>query len=140
MEVNKEAAQQANDSAEAAAISARTWTIITSLVGALAALFIGLLLTRSIVHRLGKVVAAANVIAQQDLVSLAGLADALAAGDSSRSLTLKSNELDAASADKIGDLARSFYNGDFNLIKNNLNTCMDAINSLKSDLGQLIQG
>ena len=39
----------------------------------------------------------------------------------------------------IPDKITDNYNGDFNEIKNNLNTCIDAVSSLVSDAGMLAE-
>ena len=51
---------------------------------------------------------AAQKLAQKDLGALVALANSLAEGDISQSLTLKSRELQVSSHDEIGELAESF--------------------------------
>jgi methyl-accepting chemotaxis protein len=54
-------------------------------------------------------------------------------------LNVAANYVDRISHGDIPPKITEVYNGDFNVIKNNLNTCIDAVNSLVSDTGVLIK-
>jgi len=55
-------------------------------------------------------------------------------------LTMAANYVDQISKGDIPAKITDPYNGDFNLIKNNLNTCIDAIGGLVSDTEALVDG
>jgi methyl-accepting chemotaxis protein len=52
-------------------------------------------------------------------------------------LNIAANYVDRISKGDIPTKITDTYNGDFNVIKNNLNTCIDAVNLLVSDAGML---
>jgi methyl-accepting chemotaxis protein len=52
-------------------------------------------------------------------------------------LNVAADYVDKISKGDIPSKITDSYNGDFNLIKNNLNTCIDAVNALVSDAGML---
>jgi len=52
-------------------------------------------------------------------------------------LNVAANYVDRISRGDIPAKITDTYNGDFNTIKNNLNTCIDAVNALVSDAGML---
>jgi methyl-accepting chemotaxis protein len=54
-------------------------------------------------------------------------------------LNVAANYVDRISRGDIPARITDTYNGDFNTIKNNLNTCVDAVNSLVSDAGLLVK-
>lgn len=53
-------------------------------------------------------------------------------------LNMAANYVDQISKGDIPDKITDTYNGDFNVIKNNLNTCIDAINMLVAETGMLV--
>jgi len=54
-------------------------------------------------------------------------------------LNVAANYVDRISKGDIPAKITDTYNGDFNTIKSNLNTCIDAVNSLVSDAGLLVK-
>jgi methyl-accepting chemotaxis protein len=54
-------------------------------------------------------------------------------------LNVSANYVDRISHGDIPARITDTYNGDFNTIKNNLNTCIDAVNSLVTDAGTLVK-
>ena len=54
-------------------------------------------------------------------------------------LNVAANYVDRISKGDIPAKITDSYNGDFNTIKNNLNTCIDAVNSLVNDAGLLVK-
>ena len=50
-------------------------------------------------------------------------------------MNVSANYVDRISQGDIPAKITDTYNGDFNIIKNNLNTCIDAVNSLVADAG-----
>jgi len=54
-------------------------------------------------------------------------------------LNVSANYVDRISKGDIPARITDTYNGDFNTIKNNLNTCIDAVNALVSDAGALVK-
>ena len=54
-------------------------------------------------------------------------------------LNVAANYVDRISKGDIPSKITDTYNGDFNTIKNNLNTCIDAVNSLVADAGMLVK-
>ncbi len=52
-------------------------------------------------------------------------------------LNVAANYVDRISKGDIPNKITDSYNGDFNILKNNLNTCVDAVNLLVSDAGML---
>jgi len=54
-------------------------------------------------------------------------------------LNVSANYVDRISKGDIPAKITDTYNGDFNVLKNNLNTCIDAVNSLVSDAGLLVK-
>ena len=54
-------------------------------------------------------------------------------------LNVSANYVDRISKGDIPAKITDIYNGDFNTIKNNLNTCIDAVNALVSDAGILVK-
>ncbi len=52
-------------------------------------------------------------------------------------LSMAADYVDQISRGAIPQKITDTYNGDFNIIKNNLNTCIDAVNNLVSDAGTL---
>jgi len=52
-------------------------------------------------------------------------------------LNVSANYVDRISHGDIPEKITDIYNGDFNTIKNNLNTCIDAVNALVTDAGIL---
>ena len=55
-------------------------------------------------------------------------------------LNVAANYVDQISKGAIPAKITDNYNGDFNVIKNNLNTCIDAVNALVADANMLAQG
>ncbi len=53
-------------------------------------------------------------------------------------LNMAANCVDRISKGEIPEKITDTYNGDFNVIKNNLNTCIDAVNSLVAETGMLV--
>ena len=54
-------------------------------------------------------------------------------------LNVASNYVDRISKGAIPEKITDQYNGDFNTIKNNLNMCINAINTLVADANMLAQ-
>jgi len=54
-------------------------------------------------------------------------------------LNVSANYVDRISKGDIPSRITDTYNGDFNTIKGNLNTCIDAVNALVSDAGMLVK-
>jgi methyl-accepting chemotaxis protein len=54
-------------------------------------------------------------------------------------LNVSANYVDRISHGDIPSKITDTYNGDFNTIKNNLNTCIEAVNSLVTDAGMLVK-
>ncbi len=54
-------------------------------------------------------------------------------------LNVAANYVDNISKGAIPDKITDTYNGDFNILKNNLNTCIDAVNALVDDAAMLAQ-
>ena len=54
-------------------------------------------------------------------------------------LNVAANYVDRISRGDIPPRITDTYNGDFNTLKNNLNTCIDAVNALVSDAGMLVK-
>ena len=54
-------------------------------------------------------------------------------------LNVSANYVDRISRGDIPTRITETYNGDFNTIKNNLNTCIDAVNALVGDAGMLVK-
>jgi methyl-accepting chemotaxis protein len=54
-------------------------------------------------------------------------------------LNVAANYVDQISKGAIPAKITDTYNGDFNTIKNNLNTCIDAVNALVADAGMLVK-
>ena len=54
-------------------------------------------------------------------------------------LNVSANYVDRISRGDIPYLITDTYNGDFNVLKNNLNTCIDAVNALVADAGTLVK-
>jgi methyl-accepting chemotaxis protein len=54
-------------------------------------------------------------------------------------LNVAANYVDRISRGEIPTRITDTYNGDFNTIKNNLNTCIDAVNTLVADAGVLVK-
>ena len=54
-------------------------------------------------------------------------------------LNVAANYVDRISRGDIPSKITDTYNGDFNTIKNNLNTCIDAVNALVGDAGMLVK-
>jgi len=54
-------------------------------------------------------------------------------------LNVAANYVDRISRGDIPARITDTYNGDFNTLKNNLNTCIDAVNSLVADAGMLVK-
>jgi len=54
-------------------------------------------------------------------------------------LNVSANYVDRISKGDIPAKITDTYNGDFNTIKNNLNTCIDAVNALVADAGVLVK-
>jgi len=54
-------------------------------------------------------------------------------------LNVAANYVDRISKGDIPSKITDTYNGDFNTLKNNLNTCIDAVNSLVADAGMLVK-
>jgi methyl-accepting chemotaxis protein len=54
-------------------------------------------------------------------------------------LNVAANYVDRISRGDIPARITDTYNGDFNTLKNNLNTCIDAVNALVSDAGMLVK-
>jgi methyl-accepting chemotaxis protein len=54
-------------------------------------------------------------------------------------LNVAANYVDRISKGDIPARITDTYNGDFNTLKNNLNTCIDAVNALVSDAGGLVK-
>ena len=54
-------------------------------------------------------------------------------------LNVAANYVDRISRGDIPAKITDTYNGDFNVLKNNLNTCIDAVNALVSDAGMLVK-
>jgi methyl-accepting chemotaxis protein len=54
-------------------------------------------------------------------------------------LNVSANYVDRISHGDIPAKITDTYNGDFNTIKNNLNTCIDAVNALVTDAGMLVK-
>jgi len=54
-------------------------------------------------------------------------------------LNVAANYVDRISRGDIPAKITDSYNGDFNVLKNNLNTCIDAVNALVADAGLLVK-
>ncbi|MGA2349885.1 MAG: methyl-accepting chemotaxis protein [Terracidiphilus sp.] len=54
-------------------------------------------------------------------------------------LNVSANYVDRISRGDIPTRITDTYNGDFNVLKNNLNTCIDAVNALVNDAGTLVK-
>jgi methyl-accepting chemotaxis protein len=54
-------------------------------------------------------------------------------------LNVSANYVDRISRGDIPAKITDTYNGDFNVLKNNLNTCIDAVNALVADAGMLVK-
>ena len=54
-------------------------------------------------------------------------------------LNVAANYVDRISHGDIPAKITDTYNGDFNVLKNNLNTCIDAVNALVTDAGMLVK-
>ncbi len=54
-------------------------------------------------------------------------------------LNVSANYVDRISRGDIPAKITDSYNGDFNVLKNNLNTCIDAVNALVADAGMLVK-
>jgi methyl-accepting chemotaxis protein/glutamine amidotransferase PdxT len=54
-------------------------------------------------------------------------------------LNVSANYVDRISRGDIPAKITDTYNGDFNVLKNNLNTCIDAVNALVTDAGLLVK-
>ncbi len=54
-------------------------------------------------------------------------------------LNVAANYVDRISRGDIPTKITDTYNGDFNTLKNNLNTCIDAVNALVADAGMLVK-
>jgi len=54
-------------------------------------------------------------------------------------LNVAANYVDRISRGDIPAKITDTYNGDFNVLKNNLNTCIDAVNALVADAGMLVK-
>jgi methyl-accepting chemotaxis protein len=54
-------------------------------------------------------------------------------------LNVSANYVDRISRGDIPAKITDTYNGDFNVLKNNLNTCIDAVNALVADAGLLVK-
>jgi methyl-accepting chemotaxis protein len=54
-------------------------------------------------------------------------------------LNVAANYVDRISKGDIPAKITDTYNGDFNVLKNNLNTCIDAVNALVADAGMLVK-
>src|SRR5208283_3637048 len=54
-------------------------------------------------------------------------------------LNVAANYVDRISKGDIPQKITDTYNGDFNTLKNNLNTCIDAVNALVADAGLLVK-
>ncbi len=55
-------------------------------------------------------------------------------------LNVSAEYVDRISKGDIPPKITDTYNGDFNEIKNNLNTCIDAVNALVADAGSVVEG
>ncbi len=88
----------------------RSLLIILVIAGTFAGFLIGFILSRSISKPLETIVSAADDIAKKDLASLGNLANAIAEGDTSKSLAIETRELSVHSEDEMGKLAQSFNN------------------------------
>ena len=55
-------------------------------------------------------------------------------------LNVAAEYVDRISKGDIPPKITDSYNGDFNEIKNNLNTCIDAVNALVADASMLVEG
>ncbi len=82
--------------------------IIIIIVACLGSIYCGLLIAKSILNPLQKVVAASKQIAEIDLPALSADMDALAQGDLTRDLVMSAHTVGITSKDEIGELAQSY--------------------------------
>jgi len=101
------AMQAAMDTVDSAQSSSTTMAVAVAIAATLVAVGLGLFLSRSMSNAAQQVIQIAELIAQTDLVHLANVASAIANGDLSQSLTIEAEELEVASSDEMGDLARA---------------------------------
>jgi methyl-accepting chemotaxis protein len=122
--------QKENQTAAAFGFAVILWgTLFGVLVGILTAFF----LAKHLSSRIGRIVTAANQIAQKDLVALNTTAQALMQGDTSKKFTIETSQLTIDSTDEIGQVAKSF-----NLIIANLTDSGKAIAGISDTLRELI--
>jgi methyl-accepting chemotaxis protein len=84
--------------------------ILLAIGGTVIGFLIGFLLSRGISGALNRVVLAADSIAKNDLKALGNLANSIADGDVTKSITIDTQELSIHSEDETGKLAQSFNN------------------------------
>ncbi|MDZ7618018.1 MAG: MCP four helix bundle domain-containing protein, partial [Patescibacteria group bacterium] len=153
--INQTVASEEVAGAQSMATTARYLTLGGAAVGVAMAVVFGLFLASSIAKvlatliREGKRVAEAAVAGNLDtrgnpeLVSaefrpiITGLNDTLDAVI--QPLNMAAEHIDRISKGDIPKRITDTYQGDFNAIKNNLNQCIDALNTLAGNLGSVIE-
>jgi len=108
IEINRFQAEAVNTQGDKTFISSTTILVLSSLTGIALAIALGLVLSRSISTAVKLMAKTADQIAQTDLPSFGQVTAAIAAGDLTQSVRVKTQALTYDSKDELGDLARSF--------------------------------
>ncbi len=105
---NKAVADQTNTQGDETFARSINILVISTLVGLLLAIGLGIILSRSLANVVKMIVMTANQIAQTDLPNFAAVTAAIADGDLTQSLTLQTQSVAYDAKDEMGDMARAF--------------------------------
>jgi methyl-accepting chemotaxis protein len=108
IDMKLEDARAMSDDNTASANSATLVMLLTIVIGVVMAIGLGIFLSRSLSNAAKLMVRTAEQIAQADLPAFAEATAAIAAGDLTRSVRVKTQAVAYDSKDEMGDLARAF--------------------------------
>lgn len=118
----------------AAGDQARTLTIAVMIAALVLGIGIALFVARAITAGVGRMAAAAQQIAQDDLPVFLRLAQALAAGDLTQSAAVTTQRVPVTSRDEIGEMA-----ADFNRMIDRLHETGAAFETMRANLRDLVE-
>jgi methyl-accepting chemotaxis protein len=118
----------------AAGDQARTLTIAVMIAALVLGIGVALFVARAIATGIGRVAAAAQQIAQDDLPAFLRLAQALAAGDLTQSAAVTTQRVPVTGRDEIGEMA-----ADFNRLVDGLQETGAAFEAMRAKLRDLVE-
>ena len=138
IEINRVQADAIDIQGDVTFATSQNLLVIVTLIGLLLAIGLGLLQSRSLTNAIKLIVKTADQIAQSDLPALEAATAAIAAGDLTQSVKVKTQAVAYDSKDELGDLAGAF-NAMILRLQGVGNNFSEMTANLKSLVGQVAE-